>query len=62
MKWMNVKMGALGVLSSDNFKVTFMLDYRAMLTVHNERYGAALPCDQAVSMQTENLSLHRVSP
>lgn len=42
MKWMKVKMEALGVLNSDRFKVTFMLDYRAMLTVHNEKYGEQL--------------------
>lgn len=39
MKWMKVKMEALGVLNNDKFKVTFMLDYRAMLTVHNAKYG-----------------------
>lgn len=42
MKWMKVKMEALGVLNSDKFKVTFMLDYRAMLTVHNDKYGEHL--------------------
>jgi ubiquitin-like domain-containing CTD phosphatase 1 len=40
MKWMNVKMKALGVLDNENFKITFMLDYRAMLTVCTSKYGA----------------------
>jgi ubiquitin-like domain-containing CTD phosphatase 1 len=42
MKWMNVKMKALGVLDNDNFKVTFMLDYRSMLTVKTSKYGVQL--------------------
>ena len=26
-------------MNNDKFKVTFMLDYRAMLTVHTDKYG-----------------------
>eukprot|EP00892_Ulva_mutabilis_P009467 jgi/Ulvmu1/6893/UM031_0099.1 len=39
MKWMNVKMKALGVLTHTDFKIAFMLDYKSMLTLHTERYG-----------------------
>ena len=39
MKWMNVKMKALGVLTHTDFKITFMMDYKSMLTLHTQRYG-----------------------
>lgn len=39
MKWMEVKMRGLGVLTHADYRVTFMMDYRAMLTVHTEKYG-----------------------
>ena len=39
--WHETLLNVQGVLNNDKFKVTFMLDYRAMLTVHNEKYGGA---------------------
>lgn len=42
MKWMNVKMRALGVLTHSDFKIAFMMDYKSMLTLHTERYGVLL--------------------
>lgn len=39
LKWMNVKMSALGVLDHADYKIAFMIDYRSMLTVHTQRRG-----------------------
>lgn len=39
MKWMNVKMKGLGVLGHADFKITFMMDFKSMLTLHTQRYG-----------------------
>ena len=35
MKWIEIKMRELGVLTHDSYKVTAFLDNTAMLTVHN---------------------------
>lgn len=40
LKWMNVKMKALGVLGNEAYKVAFMLDFRSMVTVHTQKRGA----------------------
>lgn len=40
MKWVELKMREMGVLSHPGFKVSFMLDARAMITCHTARYGA----------------------
>uniref|UniRef100_A0A7S1SVM3 protein-serine/threonine phosphatase n=1 Tax=Tetraselmis chuii TaxID=63592 RepID=A0A7S1SVM3_9CHLO len=39
MKWVKVKMQELGVLSHPEYKITCMLDHKAMVTVHTEKYG-----------------------
>mmetsp|Transcript_47453 Transcript_47453/g.152013 ORF Transcript_47453/g.152013 Transcript_47453/m.152013 type:complete len:313 (-) Transcript_47453:150-1088(-) len=39
MRWVEVKMRELGVLSNPNYKVAFMLDHSAMITVTTEKYG-----------------------
>ena len=39
MKWVEVKMRELGVTTHSDYKITFMLDHRAMVTVQTERYG-----------------------
>ena len=39
MKWIEVKMRELGVLSNPNYKIAFMLDSKAMITVFTEQYG-----------------------
>ena len=39
MKWIEVKMQQLGVLGNPDYKITFMLDHKAMITVQTERYG-----------------------
>ena len=39
MKWVEVKMGELNVLSNPNYKITCMLDHGSMITVNNEKYG-----------------------
>ena len=43
MKWVEVKMRELGVTTHPDYKVSFMLDHRAMITVQTERYGELLP-------------------
>jgi ubiquitin-like domain-containing CTD phosphatase 1 len=40
LKWMNVKMKALGVLGNESYKVAFMLDFKSMVTVHTQKRGA----------------------
>jgi hypothetical protein len=40
MKWMIVKMTALGVLGHEAYHVAFMLDGRSMLTVHTQKHGS----------------------
>ncbi|XP_029439998.1 ubiquitin-like domain-containing CTD phosphatase 1 [Rhinatrema bivittatum] len=39
MKWIEAKMKELGVSTNDNYKITFMLDSAAMITVHTPRRG-----------------------
>ena len=39
MKWVDVKMQQLGVTNNPNYKITFMLDHKAMVTVRTEKYG-----------------------
>lgn len=39
MKWVEVKMQQLGVLGNPDYKITFMLDHKAMITVQTEKYG-----------------------
>ncbi|GMH45984.1 hypothetical protein BSKO_13948 [Bryopsis sp. KO-2023] len=39
MKWVEVKMKELGVSTHPDYKITFMLDHSAMVTVHTEKYG-----------------------
>eukprot|EP00798_Chlamydomonas_sp_ICE-L_P015941 gene15941-22073_t len=39
MKWVEVKMKELGCLTHPEYKLTFMLDHAAMVTVQAEKYG-----------------------
>mmetsp|Transcript_39962 Transcript_39962/g.55552 ORF Transcript_39962/g.55552 Transcript_39962/m.55552 type:complete len:317 (+) Transcript_39962:133-1083(+) len=39
MKWVELKMEELGVLSNTSYKVVTLLDHSAMITVNNEKYG-----------------------
>jgi hypothetical protein len=39
MKWVEVKMKELGVLTNPNYKILQFLDHGAMITVHTEKYG-----------------------
>ena len=39
MKWIEVKMRELGVSGNPNYKITFMLDSKAMISVFTEQYG-----------------------
>nr|GLL28699.1 ubiquitin-like domain-containing CTD phosphatase [Ipomoea trifida] len=39
MKWVELKMGQLGVLSNPNYKITAMLDHLAMITVQSDSHG-----------------------
>lgn len=39
MKWVEVKMKELGVSNHPDYKITFMLDHSAMVTVHTEKHG-----------------------
>ncbi|XP_061365743.1 ubiquitin-like domain-containing CTD phosphatase [Gastrolobium bilobum] len=39
MKWINLKMGQLGVLDNPNYKITALLDHLAMITVQSASRG-----------------------
>ena len=39
MKWIVAKMQELGVTNNPNYKLTFMMDSLAMITVHSPKYG-----------------------
>ncbi|KAK3908000.1 Ubiquitin-like domain-containing CTD phosphatase 1 [Frankliniella fusca] len=39
MKWIEEKMKLLGVASHTAYKITFYMDYLAMITVHTSKYG-----------------------
>jgi ubiquitin-like domain-containing CTD phosphatase 1 len=39
MKWIEVKMRELGVSSHPHYKLSFMLDHLAMITVQHPKYG-----------------------
>ncbi|XP_058188620.1 uncharacterized protein LOC131306415 isoform X2 [Rhododendron vialii] len=39
MKWVELKMGQLGVLDNPNHKITALLDHSAMITVHSDARG-----------------------
>lgn len=39
MKWVELKMGQLGVLNNPNYKITALLDHMAMITVQSDTRG-----------------------
>uniref|UniRef100_A0A2P2M7K8 Uncharacterized protein MANES_07G021300 n=1 Tax=Rhizophora mucronata TaxID=61149 RepID=A0A2P2M7K8_RHIMU len=39
MKWVELKMGQLGVLNNPNYKITALLDHLAMITVQSDSRG-----------------------
>ncbi|XP_047338006.1 ubiquitin-like domain-containing CTD phosphatase [Impatiens glandulifera] len=39
MRWVELKMGQLGVLDHPNYKITALLDHLAMITVHSDARG-----------------------
>jgi hypothetical protein len=39
MKWIEVKMKELGVTSHTEYKICFMIDSGAMISVHSPKYG-----------------------
>lgn len=39
MKWVELKMGQLGVLENPNYKITALLDHLAMITVQSDSRG-----------------------
>ncbi|ONK73120.1 uncharacterized protein A4U43_C04F27460 [Asparagus officinalis] len=39
MKWVELKMGQLGVLDNPNYKITALLDHLAMITVQSDKHG-----------------------
>lgn len=39
MRWVELKMGQLGVLNHPNFKITALLDHMAMITVQSDHHG-----------------------
>eukprot|EP00898_Chlorokybus_atmophyticus_P006660 jgi/Chlat1/6996/Chrsp56S06680 len=39
MRWIELKMGELGVLSHPLYRVVTLLDHSAMITVHSDQYG-----------------------
>ncbi|XP_072999979.1 ubiquitin-like domain-containing CTD phosphatase [Typha latifolia] len=39
MKWVELKMGQLGVLNNPNYKITALLDHLAMITVQSNKHG-----------------------
>ncbi|KFK32196.1 hypothetical protein AALP_AA6G209900 [Arabis alpina] len=39
MKWVELKMGELGVLTNPNYKITALLDHQAMITVQSDTRG-----------------------
>lgn len=39
MKWVELKMAELGVLSNPNYKITALLDHLAMITVQSDSRG-----------------------
>lgn len=39
LKWVELKMGQLGVLSNPNYKITALLDHLAMITVQSDYRG-----------------------
>ncbi len=39
LKWIELKMGQLGVLNNPNYKITALLDHLAMITVQSDSRG-----------------------
>lgn len=39
MKWVELKMGQLGVLNNPNYNITALLDHMAMITVQSDTRG-----------------------
>lgn len=39
MKWVELKMGQLGVLNNPNYKIAALLDHMAMITVQSDTRG-----------------------
>jgi hypothetical protein len=44
MKWIEVKMKELGVTTNPNYKLCFMLDSLAMISIHTPKYGVIEVC------------------
>ena len=44
MKWIEVKMKELGVSTHTQYKLCFMLDSSAMISVHTPKYGVIEVC------------------
>lgn len=44
MKWIEEKMKLLGVATNTAYKITFYMDYLAMITVHTPKYGTVNVC------------------
>jgi ubiquitin-like domain-containing CTD phosphatase 1 len=44
MKWIKAKMEELGVMQNTNYKLSFMLDSLAMITVATAEYGVIDVC------------------
>lgn len=47
MKWIEAKMKELGVTSNSSYKISFMLDSCAMISIHTPKYGVIEVCVHA---------------
>ena len=50
-------MRELGVLGHAEYKVSFMLDHKAMITVQTEKYGEQCLLSDSISCQVPNILL-----
>lgn len=48
MKWVEVKMKELGVLTNPNYKILQLVDHGAMITVHTEKYGCVCAAENNI--------------
>lgn len=63
MKWVELKMGQLGVLDNPNYKITALLDHSAMITVHSDARGTfdCKPLGVIWAQYPEVLTIHYLS-
>ena len=61
MKWIEVKMKELGVTSHTEYKICFMIDSGAMISVHSPKYGVMDVSSHIIYLLSQNVNIIVIS-